>query len=147
MDTLPTPDEANYALRTASSAKRAAHAPRPIPSWTPPTVGLLFTGGFVNFGLAYRYQDEPAFLVAAVICLVLALVAIASTVRVGGVVPAPAADLRQRTLRQLPALLPFAAGGVASLFAGVAGCLAVAGLGLGTLAWLRLAHMRNGVVA
>ncbi|WP_327286322.1 MULTISPECIES: hypothetical protein [unclassified Streptomyces] len=147
MEKLPTPDEANSALTVAGSARRAARAPRPMPSWLPPVAGLLLAGGFVNFGLAYEYRDEPAFVAAAVICLVLALLAVASTVRAGGVVPAPAGTPRERTLRQLPALLPFVAGGVGALFAGVVGCLAVAGLGLGALAWLQLARLRNGAAA
>lgn len=127
--------------------KARSSRPRPMPSWLPPVAGLLLAGGFVNFGLAYEYRDEPAFVAAAVICLVLALLAVASTVRAGGVVPAPAGTPRERTLRQLPALLPFVAGGVGALFAGVVGCLAVAGLGLGALAWLQLARLRNGAAA
>lgn len=107
MEKLPTPDEANSALTVAGSASSTARGPRPMPSWLPPAAGLLLAGGFVNFGLAYKYRDEPAFLVAAAICLVLFLLAIASTVRAGGVVPAPAGTTRERTLRQLPALLPF----------------------------------------
>ncbi|MFJ8011154.1 hypothetical protein [Streptomyces sp. NPDC096339] len=109
--------------------------------------GLLLAGGFVSFGLAYGYRDEPAFLVAAAVLLVLALLAIASTVRAGGVVPAPAGTTRERTLRQLPALLPFVAGGIGALFAGVVGCLAVAGIGLGVLAWFQLVRLRNGIAA
>ncbi|MFD8634937.1 hypothetical protein [Streptomyces sp. NPDC059533] len=147
MEQLPTPDEANSALAAADSAGRAARGPRPMPSWLPPAAGLLLAGGFVNFGLAYEYRDEPGFLVAAAICLVLALLAIASTVRAGGVVPAPAGTTRERTLRQLPALLPFVAGGFGALFAGVVGCLAVAGIGLGVLAWFQLVRLRNGVPA
>ena len=147
MEKLPTPDEANSALVAAGSATRAARGPRPIPFWLPPAVGLLLAGGFVNFGLAYEYRDEPGFLVAAAICLVLAVLAIASTVRAGGVVPAPAGTTRERTLRQLPALLPFVAGGFGALFAGVVGCLAVAGIGLGVLAWFQLVRLRNGVTA
>ncbi|MER5772993.1 hypothetical protein ABT144_01600 [Streptomyces sp. NPDC002039] len=144
MENLPTPDEANSALTVAGSASRAARGPRPMPSWLPPAAGLLLAGGFVNFGLAYKYRDEPAFLVVAAICLVLCLLAIASTVRAGGVVPAPAGTTRERTLRQLPALLPFVAGGLGALFAGVVGCLAVAGIGLGVLAWFQLVRLRNG---
>jgi hypothetical protein len=141
------PSEADAAFTAAHSAFSAARAARRVPAWHPPTAGLLFAAGFGGLALFDARPDAWAYLVGGLACLIAFLVLSVASSRAGGVALWPTGDARGRALKQSVALIPLAAAGVATVFLGFPGFLAVFGLGLGALTWIQLAQARKGLPA
>lgn len=140
-----SPGDAVAALVAARRAKSAATGTRPVPGWFPPLAGLVFAAGSVSLAEYSEHSDLPVLLALAGGCFVAFLVSVAAASRAGGVAPAPAGTARQRWVRQLLGLLPLVAGALAAVPFGVAGCVAVAGTGLGLVAGIQLDRSRRGI--
>lgn len=143
--TDPTsPTAAHAALTTARRAYTAARGARRVPAWHPPAAGVLFAAGFGGLALFDAYPGDRMYLVAGLGCLIAFLVLSVVSSRAGGVALWPAGSVRDRTLRQSAVLVPVAAAGVAAVFFGFPWFVAVFGIGLGALTWIRMAQARKG---